>query len=308
MSKMINGKWFTEGDIATVSTSGEYQRENSVLRNWVGEARFPAAANRYHLYVADNCPWAHRTLLFRTLKQLENVISVSTVQPRRTDQGWVFGEDPNRDDLFGFDYLHQVYHHAVNDYTGRVTVPVFFDRKSDSIVSNESSEIIRMLNNAFDEFTDVKYDFYPDPLREQIDHWNERIYRTVNNGVYRAGFASSQEAYDRAVAELFETLESIETHLAHNEYLVGGQATEADWRLFPTLARFDVAYYGAFKCNLKRLTDFPNLWRYARRLYHYPGVADTVKFDIYKYGYFSPSVKRNPFGIVPKGPIVDWSL
>ena len=308
MSKMINGKWFTEGDIATVSATGEYQRANSVLRNWVGEARFPAEANRYHLYVADNCPWAHRTLLFRTLKQLESVISVSTVRPRRTDQGWIFGEDPHQDDLFGFNYLHEVYRFAVTDYTGRVTVPVLFDRQSESIVSNESSEIIRMLNHEFDEFTAVKDDYYPEALREEIDHWNERIYHTVNNGVYRAGFAASQEAYDKAVSELFDTLDAIEAKLETNEFLVGDRATEADWRLFPTLARFDVAYYGAFKCNLKRLTDFPNLWQYARRLYHYPGVADTVKFDIYKHGYFSPSAKRNPFGIVPKGPIVDWHL
>ena len=269
---------------------------------------FPLHPNRYHLYVAYNCPWAHRTLIYRALKQLEPILSVSIVKPRRTDQGWIFDQQDYRDDLFAYDYLHQVYRHAVNDYTGRVTVPVLFDKQSNSIVSNESSEIIRMLNNAFNHFTTATEDYYPLKFQAEIDRWNARIYRSLNNGVYRAGFAATQNAYDAAVEEVFNTLDALEAHLHHNTYLVGECATEADWRLFPTLARFDVAYYGAFKCNLKRLIDYPNLWRYARRLYHYPGIAKTVKFDIYKQGYYSQSDKRNPFGIVPKGPIIDWSL
>ena len=305
---MIDGQWVTEGDIATVTNNGEYQREDSVLRDWIGNEPYPAATNRYHLYIAYNCPWAHRTLIFRALKGLQSTIGVSVVRPRRTDQGWVFDSDEYQDDLFSSKYLHEIYRRAVHDYTGRVTVPVLFDTQREKIVSNESSEIIRMLNSAFNEFTDCTTDYYPSSKHDQINYWNDIIYRTVNNGVYRAGFAASQSAYDSAVRELFDSLELIENHLNNNEYLVGEESTEADWRLFPTLARFDVAYFGAFKCNIKRLTDFPNLWRYARRLYHTPGIAETVKFDLYKLGYYGRSEKRNPFGIVPKGPIIDWSL
>ena len=307
MSRMIDGKWFTEGDIATVSSNGEYQREDSVLRNWIGDNRYPAAPNRYHLYVAHNCPWAHRTIIFRALKKLEDIISVSVVKTRRTDQGWVFGDTDFIDDLYGSKSLHEIYSRALSTYSGRVTVPVLFDKETETIVSNESSEIIRMLNSGFNEFTDCQDDFYPHHKRNEIDQWNEKIYRTVNNGVYRAGFSSSQSAYDTAVAELFETLDDIDTHLSNSSYLVGDSTTEADWRLFPTLARFDVAYFGAFKCNLKRITDYPKLWRYARELYRTPGIAETVKFDAYKNGYYSPSANRNPYGIVPIGPIVNWS-
>ena len=305
---MINGQWVTEGDIATVSTNGEYQREDSVLRDWIGEEPYPAAANRYHLYIAYNCPWAHRTLIFRALKGLESVIGLSVVKPRRTDQGWVFDKNAYKDDLFSSNSLHEIYQRAKSDYTGRVTVPILFDKQSETIVSNESSEIIRMLNSAFDDYAERTDDYYPLANRDAIDYWNDIIYRTINNGVYRAGFASSQAAYDAAVRELFDSFELIEKHLDDNEYLVGDRSTEADWRLFPTLARFDVAYFGAFKCNIKRLIDFPNLWRYARRLYHTPGIADTVKFDLYKLGYYSKSEKRNPYGIVPKGPVIDWSV
>ena len=306
MSTMINGKWLTEGDIATVSSGGEYEREDSVLRAWIGEDRYPAAPDRYHLYVAHNCPWAHRTLIFRTLKKLQDVISVSVVKPRRTDQGWVFDDSEYTDDLYASKSLHEIYRRALNNYTGRVTVPVLFDKKTETIVSNESSEIIRMLNSRFDEFTDCQDNYYPKPLRSIIDQWNEKIYHTVNNGVYRAGFSTTQAAYDAAVREVFQTLDEIEAHLSNSTYLAGDSLTEADWRLFPTLARFDVAYYGAFKCNLKRVADYPNLWRYARNLYHQPGIADTVKFDLYKQGYYSPSANRNPLGIVPLGPLIDW--
>lgn len=306
MSKMINGEWLTEGDIAIVSSTGEYQREDSVLRNWIGQAPYPAARGRYHLYVAYNCPWAHRTLIFRTLKHLEEVISVSVVKPRRTDQGWVFGDDEYHDQLFSNASLHEIYRRALNDYTGRVTVPVLFDKQTETIVSNESAEIIRMLNCEFNEFTDCQQDYYPESLRREIDKWNDKIYSTVNNGVYRAGFASTQQAYESAVREVFSTLDEIEAHLEQHQFLLGDQITEADWRLFPTLARFDVAYHGAFKCNLKRLIDYPRLWRYARQLYHHNGIAATVKIDLYKQGYYSPSVNRNPLGIVPLGPLIDW--
>ena len=308
MSRMIEGRWHTQGDIATVSKSGSYEREDSVLRNWIGEPAYPAESGRYHLYVAYNCPWAHRTLLLRAAKALESVISVSVSRPRRTDQGWVFDNEDYRDHVHGFDCLHQVYSHAVPDYTGRVTVPALYDRHSNTIVSNESADIIRMLNSGFNEFTDVNTDFYPESHRNEIDRWNERIYRDVNNGVYRAGFAETQAAYDDAVMALFSTLDDIDLHLESSQYLVGDVLTEADWRLFPTLARFDVAYHGAFKCNRKRVVDYPNLWRYARQLFHLPGVADTVRFDAYKQGYYSANAKRNPLGIVPIGPEIDWSL
>lgn len=306
MSRMIDGKWFTEGDIATLSADGEYQREDSVLRHWIGDGQYPAAPNRYHLYIAHNCPWAHRTTIFRVLKKLEAVISVSVVKTRRTDQGWVFDGTKYVDDLYGSASLHEVYRRALSTYSGRVTVPVLFDKETETIVSNESSEIIRMLNSNFNEFTDCGDDFYPKNRRSDIDNWNEIIYHNVNNGVYRAGFASTQTAYDVAVANLFDTLDTIDDHLARSSYLVGDKPTEADWRLLPTLVRFDVAYFGAFKCNLKRIIDYPNIWRYARELYHVPGIAGTVKFDAYKEGYYSPSANRNPHGIVPLGPVIHW--
>ena len=308
MSKMINGEWLTEGDVAIGSNTGEYRREDSVLRHWIGEGSYPAARDRYHLYVAYNCPWAHRTLIFRKLKQLEDVISVSVVKTRRTDQGWVFDDAEYRDQLYGSASLHEIYRRALDDYTGRVTVPVLFDKQTETIVSNESAEIIRMLNNAFNEFTDCQDDYYPESLRADIDKWNEKIYHAVNNGVYRAGFASTQAAYEPAVREVFAALDDIEAHLEHHKFLTGDHVTEADWRLFPTLARFDVAYHGAFKCNIKRLIDYPRLWRYARHLYHQGGIADTVKFDLYKQGYYSPSTNRNPLGTVPLGPAIDWAI
>jgi len=308
VSRMLNGRWLSEDDIATVSTSGEYQREDSVLRDWIGTERYPSVAGRYHLYVAYNCPWAHRTLILRALKCLDDVVTVSVVKPRRTDQGWVFGEGEFCDHLYGSDSLHDIYRRALDDYTGRVTVPVLFDKQTESIVSNESSEIIRMLNDGFNEFTACATDYYPQSLRADIDNWNKRIYHAVNNGVYRAGFASTQQAYESAVTQVFAALDDIEAHLKHHPYLAGDCITEADLRLFPILARFDVAYHGAFKCNLKRLVDYPALWRYARDLYHQSGIAATVKFEFYKQGYYSPSEKRNPLGIVPLGPLIDWAL
>ncbi len=312
MGLLVNGVWRDEGSAAT-TTNGRYVRSHSQFRNWVtadGSSGFPAEAGRYHLYIAIGCPWAHRTWIFRKLKRLDKVISLSIVTPRRTDQGWVFDNDNPRyrDTLLGKRYLHEIYTLAQPDFTGRVTVPVLWDKKRQTIVNNESSEIIRMFNSAFTAFTGDTTDYYPEPLHAEIDALNDLIYRTVNNGVYRAGFATTQEAYEEAVDALFVTLDQLEGRLATRRYLLGNRLTEADWRLFPTLVRFDAAYHGAFKCNVRRLVDYPNLWAYTRELYQMPSIAETVDLEIYKQGYYSPSPLRNPLGIVPKGPVVDFTV
>jgi putative glutathione S-transferase len=311
MGVLINGVWREEG-IDARTTNGHYIRPDSQFRNWVtadGSSEFPAEAGRYHLYIAIGCPWAHRTWIFRILKHLEDVVSMSIVAPQRTNQGWVFDNDNPRyqDTLLGKRALHEIYTLAQPEYTGRVTVPVLWDTKRQTIVNNESSEIIRMFNSAFAAYSDDRTDYYPAPLRAEIDALNDLIYRTVNNGVYRAGFATTQEAYEEAVGALFATLDQLEARLATRRYLLGNQLTEADWRLFPTLVRFDVAYYGAFKCNLRRLVDYPNLWGYTRELYQMPRIAETVDPEIYKRGYYSLSPLRNPLGIVPKGPVLDFT-
>lgn len=315
MGKLIAGTW-TEEDQLPTSKDGAFERPDSVLRNWVtadgaagpsGDGGFAAAPGRYHLYVAINCPWAHRTMIIRRLKKLEDAIPMSVVRPGRGDEGWAFDADGGfPDHLFGATYLHEIYTRSHPDYTGRVTVPVLFDTERGVIVSNESSEIIRMLNESFDAWADTGHDYYPHNLRPAIDGWNEKIYARLNNGVYRAGFARSQEAYERAYDDVFAMLDEMDAHLATNRYLAGGTLTEADIRAFPTLVRFDVAYYGAFKCNKKRIRDYPNLSGYLRELYQLPGVAATVNTDIYKAGYYSISKERNPLGIVPKGPLVDF--
>lgn len=312
MGMLLNGVWQAE-DVHTGISNGHYVRPDSRLRNWItadGSSGFPAEAGRYHLYIAISCPWAHRAWIFRTLKHLESVISLSIVAPRRTDQGWVFDPSQTRyqDTLLGKQALHEIYTLADPHYTGRATVPVLWDIQRQTIVNNESSEIIRMLNSAFNGVTGDTTDYYPALLRAEIDAVNDLIYRTVNNGVYRAGFATTQTAYDEAVDALFTTLGQLEARLATRRYLCGNQLTEADWRLFPTLVRFDAAYHGAFKCNLRRLIDYPNLWAYTRELYHQPGIAETVDLDIYKQGYYSPSPLRNPLGIVPKGPVIDFTV
>jgi len=312
MGVLVNGTWCDEG-LDTRKTNGHYVRPDSQFRDWVtvdGPSGFPAAAGRYHLYIAIGCPWAHRTWIFRKLKRLEPVISMSIVAPRRTDQGWVFDNSTPRyqDTLLGKRYLHEIYTLAQPDCTGRVTVPVLWDKQRQTIVNNESSEIIRMFNSAFAAFTDDTTDYYPAPLRAEIDALNALIYRTVNNGVYRAGFATTQKTYEEAVDALFATLDQLESRLATRRYLLGDRLTEADWRLFPTLVRFDVAYHGAFKCNIRRLVDYPNLWSYTRELYQIPGLAETVDPEIYKQGYYSPSPLRNPLGIVPKGPMIDFTV
>lgn len=317
MGVMIDGVYHIEDDPTPTTAGGEWQRASSVVRNWItqdgsagstGRAGYRGEADRYHLFVAWNCPWAHRALLARTLKGLEELVSISVAQPRRTDQGWVFAaQGEHADLLLGLHSVHEAYSRGVEAYTGRITVPVLWDKATGTIVSNESADIVRIFNTGFAATAPVTSDLYPAALRPEIDSWNELIYRTVNNGVYRAGFASTQEAYETAALEVFDTLDRIDTHLGTSRYLAGNAFTEADLRLFPTLARFDVAYHYAFRCNLKRLTDYRYLWPYAREIFQMPGVAQTVKFDIYKQGYFSPSEKRNPLGIVPIGPLVDWS-
>jgi putative glutathione S-transferase len=305
MGLMIDGVFHTEDPGTDTVKGGEFKRAATTIRDWITmDGPFTPDTGRYHLYVAWNCPWAHRALLARLLFALEDTISVAYARPRRTDQGWVYdGKSPYTDTVLGVSALHEVYSRQQPKFTGRLTVPVLWDRKTEQIVSNESADIVRM----FAAFG-TEVNLYPKAHRREIDHWNTLIYDTVNNGVYRAGFARTQAAYNRAVAKVFDTLDRVEAHLADHKYLAGAQFTEADLRLFPTLARFDVAYHYAFKCNIHRLIDYPNLWRYARRIYAMPGVAGTVNFDIYKQGYFSPSELRNPLGILPAGPEVDWRL
>ncbi|MFQ5971630.1 MAG: glutathione S-transferase family protein [Alphaproteobacteria bacterium] len=318
MGRLVEGAWTSDDGASAVSSDGRYRRPDSIVRNWIttggepgptGEGGFPAEPGRYHLYVAINCPWAHRTRIMRGLKKLEGLVGLVIAAPRRTEGGWVFdNHDPRyRDTVLGTDYLHQVYTRGLSGYTGRVTVPVLWDAERGTMVSNESSDIIRMFNTAFAHLAPETPDYYPSELRPEIDELNRTIYHNVNNGVYRAGFARTQEAYDEAVTGLFETLDALEERLDRRRYLTGDRLTEADWRLFPTLARFDVAYYGAFKCNLRRLVDYPNLWGYARELFQMPGIAETVDLEIYKRGYYSTSQLRNPFGIVPFGPEIDFS-
>ena len=305
----MSGKWKVE--------QGEFIRSTSSFRNWVtsdgspgstGEGGFVAEPGRYHLYVSYACPWAHRTLIFRSLKGLEDVISVSIVHPLMPAESWVFGEYPGatEDHVNNANYLYENYLKANPNFNGLVTVPVLWDKKQQTIVNNESSEIIRMLNSAFDDFGNADVDFYPETLREEIDAINKPIYENVNNGVYRAGFATQQEAYDRAFDHLFNTLDELEERLSKQRYLVGSQITEADWRLFTTLVRFDAVYYNHFKTNKRRLMDYPNLWSYTRELYQVPGVAETVNMDHIKYHYFASHRSINPTGIVPKGPVIDF--
>lgn len=304
MGVMIDGVYHVDDPGPDTTEGGQFKRAAATIRNWItADGPFTPDTGRYHLYVAWNCPWAHRALLARVVLGLQDAITASFARPRRNDQGWVYdAEGDYSDALLGVAAVHEVYARQVPGYTGRLTVPVLWDRETGQIVSNESADIVRMLG------TFGGPDLYPSAHRDQIDDWNDRIYRSVNNGVYRAGFARTQEAYDTAVSELFATLDAIETHLTGRDWLAGDSFTEADLRLFPTLARFDVAYHYAFKCNIRRLVDYPALWAYARRIYAMPGIAETVRFDIYKRGYFSPSELRNPLGIVPAGPVIDWSL
>ncbi len=318
MGMLVDGKWHDKW-YDTDASGGRFEREESAFRNWVtadgaagptGDAGFKAEAGRYHLYVSLACPWAHRTLIFRRLKSLEDRISLSVVHWLMLDNGWTFDPGPGvvPDPINEARYLHQVYTAARPTYSGRVTVPVLWDRQSQTIVSNESADIIRMLNSAFDGLPNVPaVDLYPEPMRDEIDRLNSRIYRTVNNGVYRAGFATSQEAYEEAVEPLFETLDWLDSRLASRRYLVGECITEADWRLFTTLLRFDAVYYSHFKTNLRRIIDYANLWPYARDLYQQDGIAATVNFRHIKGHYYGSHKTINPSGIVPAGPLIDFS-
>ncbi|MDQ0454476.1 glutathione S-transferase family protein [Rhizobium paknamense] len=315
MGMLVDGVW-KDVWYDTKASKGHFQRSASQFRNWLtadgsagpsGKAGFKAEADRYHLYVSLACPWAHRTLIFRKLKKLENLISVSVVHPLMLEHGWSFGsfEGATGDSLFGLDYLWQIYTKADPHYSGRVTVPVLWDKAQGTIVSNESAEIIRMFNSAFDGLTGSGDDFYPEPLRDEIDALNARIYDAVNNGVYKAGFATTQEAYESAVTPLFAMLDELETRLSTRRYLFGATLTEADWRLFTTLIRFDAVYVGHFKCNIRRIADYPALAAYLRDLYQHEGVAETVNFTHIKTHYYGSHKTINPTGVIPVGPALD---
>ncbi|MEH0687989.1 glutathione S-transferase family protein [Vibrio cholerae] len=304
MGKLVEGVWH---DVwyDTKSNGGQFVREDAGFRDWVVNeegARFAPESGRYHLYVSLACPWAHRTLIFRRLKGLEPHIDVTVVCPDMMSEGWQMGlPEP----LFGHTRLHQIYTQAKSDYTGRVTVPVLWDKKHNTIVSNESSEIIRMFNHAFNDLTGNTIDYYPDHLRAVIDEWNDFIYPNVNNGVYRCGFATTQEAYEEAYDKLFSALDKLDAHLASHRYLAGGQVTEADWRLFTTLIRFDAVYVGHFKCNKQRIEDYPNLHGYLKELYQVQGVKETTDFYHIKRHYYFSHTGINPTQVVPKGPELD---
>lgn len=318
MGLLIDGQWQDQW-YDTEKHGGKFVRESAQFRNWLtadgspgptGSGGFQAEPGRYHLYVSMACPWAHRTLIFRQLKGLQEMISVSVVHPDMLENGWEFrpGDSFHSDALFNSQFLHQIYTRDTPDYTGRVTVPVLWDKRQNCIVSNESADIIRMLNSAYDEVGASNLNFYPEELAEEIDSINERVYNTVNNGVYRAGFATSQEPYEQAYGELFDSLDWLEARLAESRYLAGNRMTEADWRLFTTLIRFDAVYFSHFKCNRQRISDFPNLRGYLADLYQVPGVAGTVDLDQIKRHYYRSQRTVNPSGVVPVGPALDFSV
>ena len=317
MGLLVNGQWQDKW-YDTDNNQGEFKREAAQLRNWVtedgsagqsGDAGFKAEKDRYHLYVSLACPWAHRTLIFRHLKGLEDYISVSVVSPDMLEHGWSFDKDNHStgDTLFDSDFMHQIYTRNKADYSGRVTVPVLWDKKTQRIVSNESAEIIRMFNSAFNALTGNERDFYPQSLRSEIDEVNEFVYHNINNGVYRAGFATTQEAYTEAFDDLFAALDKIEQRLTANRYLVGETLTEADWRLFTTLIRFDSVYVGHFKCNLRTIESYPAISNYLRELYQVEGVSKTVDFYHIKRHYYFSHTMINPTQVVPKGPDIDYA-
>ena len=317
MGLLVDGEWHDKW-YDTEKNDGKFVRDQAGFRNWVtsdgsagpsGDGGFKAEAGRYHLYVSHACPWAHRTMIFRALKGLEDMISISVVNWLMQDNGWTFeeGDGVIADPIHNAKFMHQVYTAAKPDLSGRVTVPVLWDKKQNTIVSNESSEIIRMFNSAFDELGAKEGDYYPESLRDKIDAINERVYNTVNNGVYKSGFATTQDAYEEAVMPLFESLDWLDDILENNRYLTGDKITEADWRLFTTLIRFDPVYVGHFKCNLKRIADYKNLPGYIRELYQIEGVANTVHMDHIKGHYYESHDMVNPTGVVPMGPELDYS-
>ncbi len=309
MGLLVNGTWHDEW-YDTASTDGEFIRTDAQFRSIItadgsGDG-YAAEPGRYHLYVSLACPWAHRTLIFRKLKKLEDVIGVTVVKPEMLEHGWVLSDEGDPSPIEGIEYMHEVYTTMAPDYSGRVTVPVLWDKKTATIVNNESSEIIRMLNSAFDAFTEVKTDFYPEALRGEIDAINAMVYDKINNGVYKAGFATTQAAYERHVVALFEALDDLESRLGQRRYLAGDQITEADWRAFTTLIRFDSVYYGHFKTNIRTIEAYPNLSNYLRDLYQQPGVAETVNFHHIKTHYYYSHDTINPTRVVPVGPQLDY--
>ncbi len=318
MGLLVDGIW-QDRWYDTKSTGGAFKRTTAQFRNWItadgsagpsGRGGFQADSGRYHLYVSLACPWAHRTLIFRALKDLTDHISVSVVHPDMLDKGWTFATDDHGatgDKLFGSEFAHQIYTRADPDYSGRVTVPILWDKVEKTIVSNESSEIIRMFNSAFDGITGNTDDYWPEPMRDAIEEVNARVYSNVNNGVYKSGFATSQEAYDAAVIPLFDTLDWLENRLSSSRYLLGDRLTEADWRLFTTLIRFDPVYHLHFKCNRRRIVDYPNLWAYTRELYQWPGVAETVNMHHIVRHYHYSHETINPNRIIPVNPVLDYS-
>jgi putative glutathione S-transferase len=318
MGRLVEGQWLNEW-YDTSRTGGRFERQSSHFRNWVtpdgapgptGKGGFKAETGRYHLYVSYACPWAHRTLIMRALKGLEDAVSLSVVHWFMGEGGWSFeeGDGVIPDPILNAHYLHEIYTAADPRYSGRVTVPVLWDRKTRTIVNNESSEIIRMLNSSFDAFATEKADFHPAGLHARIDEINGRIYTTVNNGVYRAGFATTQEAYDEAVAVLFDTLDWLESWLSERRWLMRDRFTEADIRLFTTLLRFDLVYYGHFKCNVRRLVDYPNLWGFTREICQMRDVAPTIRVDHIKAHYYMSQPSVNPTRIVPAGPDIDFTI
>jgi glutathionyl-hydroquinone reductase len=318
MGMLVNGEW-RDVTYDTSSTDGRFERPSSAFRNWVtadgsagltGTGGFVAERGRYHLYVSLACPWAHRTLIMRRLKGLKDVVSLSVVHWQMRELGWTFSPGPcvTGDPVNGAQALYEVYLAADQRYSGRVTVPVLWDKERQTIVSNESAEILRMFNSAFDGVGATPGDYYPKQLRADIDALNDRIYRDVNNGVYRAGFATAQEAYEEAVRSLFETLDWLESKLSRSRYLLGDQLNEADIRLFTTLVRFDAVYHGHFKCNIRRIADYPALWRFTRDVYNLKGVAETVNMHHIRHHYYESHTTINPSGIVPAGPALDFSM
>jgi putative glutathione S-transferase len=315
MPQLVDGQWIKDDVAASEMKNGAFHREETKFRNWItpnggpgpdGQPGFPAEAGRYQLFVSYLCPWASRTLAMRNLKGLQDVISVSISDPVLGENGWEYATPQDAGDKAPrISFQHQLYTTSEPRYTGKVSVPVLWDRKEGRIVNNESADIIRMMNTAFNGLTGNTLDFYPEHLRAEIDAWNRPIYDTVNNGVYKAGFAKTQHAYEHAVTALFETLDKVETHLDSHRYIAGEHMTEADIRLFVTLVRFDAAYFGNFKCNLRMIRDYPNLSAYMRELYQWPGIGETVKIDQIKRGYYSIA-HVNPTGIVPKGPEQDF--
>lgn len=318
MGMLVDGVWSTVSD-NTKSQSGDFKRKESVFRNWItvsgdpgpsGEGGFQAAANRYHLYVSLACPWAHRTLIFRKLKSLENLISVSIVAPDMLENGWEFSKQlgGTGDEVNNFAFAHEIYTASDASYTGKVTVPILWDKQKNCIVSNESAEIIRMFNSEFNHLTDNQQDFYPKAYQTKIDEINDFIYPNINNGVYRCGFATSQKAYEQAFNELFAALDKVNEILTINKFLIGDHITEADWRLFTTLVRFDAVYVGHFKCNKRQIESYPALREYLRKLYQWPGVAETVNMEHIKRHYYFSHKQINPTQIIPKGPEIDYTL